>query len=378
MKKRMIAFGLLASLSLSLSASANINTFADSFSSTQTQSWETLKNGFVVKDGVLTSENYGIQILSGDYSPSAHYSVSMVVDSQGGNGNQPMIFGYKDADSPFYSFRLKTGTWGKWSVYKHEHMNHAGTPILAQSDTPYDANVSHKLSVTMKNKDIFLSVDDERVSQFVFEVDLDSNRVGIYGLMPSSTTVDNFIVTSHDTYSEDFQINLPSTFDYSNYSSFDTGNGSLDGLAVYGVGNIISNESFVLSGKYKASMTWSTPDGVDGQYSQGLMFNYTSSDAPYYTLVLKQGEYGLVALYQHANLADVGGTLVSTTAQTPYNSGQDHTLEVRVDGDTVTAYVDGEYSGLMYTLNDASASPKVGIQVRVVDDSIIKNMTITR
>tara|TARA_B100000809_G_C15123254_1_gene525149 strand:+ start:992 stop:2119 length:1128 start_codon:yes stop_codon:yes gene_type:complete len=375
MIKKIIALSLFASLSMSVSA--NIDTFADSFSSTQSQSWDTVRNGFVVKGGLLTSEGYGIQILSGDYTPTSHYTVSMVVDSNGGNGNQPMIFGFKDVDSPFYSFRLKTGAWGKWSVYKHEHQSHSGNQILAQQDTPYDSSVSHTLSVTMKNHDMFLSVDGEKVQQFVYIMDADSNKVGIYGLMPDVATVDNFIVTSQDTYNEDFQINLPSTFDYSNWQSFDEGNGEMDGLVAYDWGSAISNDSFPLGSKYTASMTWSKPSGNDGAISQGLIFNYAASDKPYYSVVMKQGELGRVTVYKHNDLTDAGGTLDVTSPEISYNSNQDHKFEVRVNGTSAKVYVNGKYT-LGFEIDSVAESPKVGVQVRVVDNSIIKEFTIKR
>jgi hypothetical protein len=376
MIKKLIALSIFASVSMSVSA--NIDTFADSFSGTQVQSWEQVGGaGFVVNGGLLTSDGYGIQIVAGDYTPSSHYTASMTVNSHGGSLNQPLIFGYKDSASPFYSLRLKTGAWGKWSVYKHNHRSHSGTYVLSGPSTDYDENADHELSITMKNQDAFFSINGEQVNQFGFLVDADSNNVGVYGLVPSVATVDNFIVTSHDTYNENFQTNLPSTLDFSPWQSFDEGNGELDGLVAYDWGNAISNDSFQLGSKYTASMTWSKPSGVDGDISQGLIFNYKASDQPYYSVVMKQGAFGQVTVYKHTDLTDAGGTLDAVSSQALYDSNQDHKLEVRVDGTLAKVYVNGKYT-LGFNVDSAAVNPKVGIQVRVVDNSIIKNFTIKR
>jgi hypothetical protein len=76
-------------------------------------------------------------------------------------------------------------------------------------------------------------------------------------------------------------------------------------------------------------------------------------------------------------LTDAGGTLDAVSSQALYDSNQDHKIEVRVDGTLAKVYVNGKYT-LGFNVDSAAVNPKVGIQVRVVDNSIIKNFTIKR
>lgn len=331
MKKTLL---LLSTLLLSSVALAdNINTLADDFSDPALPNWSTsYSSDFAVANGKLTSSAYGRAIIEeSTFKVSDHYEVSMSIRNDGTTANhQPIIFGYKDADSKFFTARVKIGIYGRVYIYEHSNVSSGSTLVYYSDQFSLDKSYAHQLKVDVDREEVNLYLDGLLMGSYMAHTNHGSNQVGIYGLYPDAgVELDNFIVRNKDTLTFDFaNKNNSSALDWTgewtpNYRE----------LRNNAAGAFISNDSFIASGVYGASFTWKNTGNV-AENSPSLIFNYTDENTPFYSALVEtgqdeQGLYDRASIYKYESLTDKEGVLVSS-ADIMISGGHDNKLSVLV------------------------------------------------
>ena len=282
-----------------------------------------------------------------------------------------IVIGFKDENSPYYTVRLKSGAYGKPSIYRHTDLYNdlGGTQVAATSDIAFDASTPHKLSVTVKNMEATISVDGTPYLEALLDLPHAGGQVGIYDFsLSNATTADNFVVKNTEVFTENFAgINgngaLRGYYEFT--GDWTTGYRQLTALQA---GDLILNDSFVADGDHEVALAWKNTSGY-AENSPSIIFRYTDANSPYYTAVIEDGQYNRAKLYLHADQSDSVGTMVAE--QDIYTSGTaSDELAVRINGNKVNILLNGA-KVLSYTDTNGLTGTRAGIRYQTVNQSII-------
>lgn len=368
-----------AILCLSTSAIANatpINTFADDISDVSLPKWISIENGQITAPTVanekLTSSNYSFTTIDPTkFSVARHYEASMEVDSAGSIYNPAIVIGYKDESSPYYTVRLKSGTYGKPSLYRHTDLYNdlGGKQVATITDTPFDANTPHKLSVVVKDMWAIVSVDGTPYLEAPLDLPHVGGQVGIYdSSLENEATADNFVVKNTEVFTDNFASINGKGLHQSYYDFTGDWGMSYRELNAIQPGDMILNDSFVASGDHEVALAWKINGGYADK-SPSIIFRYTDANSPYYSALIDDGQHEVAKLYFHANQSDTVGTLVAE--QDVYKNGTlSNEFAVRINGNKIDLLLNMK-KVLSYTDTNGLTGVRAGIRYQTVNPSII-------
>jgi hypothetical protein len=372
MKKTLRTFTALCSLTaVSLSSVAYAETndqHVDVFATPATlnSDWDVVK-GFVIENGQLHTNNYGYITLKPDVATIGdEYEVMMTLPGSSAIHTQPLIFGFNDAASPFYTASVKRGSWGGLSISKHDYMGGPKTTLSVSGEIDFDNTATNTMKVVVKSNTVELHYADNMIAAEV-NFDHDGRQAGVLGYYNGPDyAVDNFVIVTtngHD-FSTDFANGLPSelnSFSGTWAAGYDPEYDVTGAKPTEGQGVLLADGVQTVGG-YRVEMTWSNQRDTWTQNSPRVVVGYTDASSPFYSILSKNGTDVKINLYYHTDSSDVAGTEIATS----YNAGN---MDI-VNGDQAMFGADINESGIVVFRQDQhSAEPIEVLQQSLVDAS---------
>jgi hypothetical protein len=372
-RKNTLSTLVLSTLLLSSAAFANSDiTFVDNFSDPSLSNWNA-STKYSATDGKLSNDSWGSPAIIDveKFKVDSHYTVSMIIDPSPSKHSQPLIFGFKDYNSAFYTAQVKMGQWGGLYLGKFTDISSNGEKLFSLIDIPIDETIAHELKVNVEGDDVRFYFDGLLIHTMVMmnenELDHDGNQVGIRALYNDDTIkLDDFTVRNSQTFYTDFPETaggLPSSFDHTGI----WGTSTKTNLLNIEPGYLITNDNFLAKGTYSAELTWEN-ESTTALNSPSLIVSYTDESTPFYTVVVENGADSTVRLYQHASIEDATGTLMVSKVVYNTDNGK-NTIEARMWGNDINIHVNG-VSQLSYTDIDGISGNRAGIRYLEASESV--------
>ncbi len=122
-------------------------------------------------------------------------------------------------------------------------------------------------------------------------------------------------------------------------------------------GTIALNESAIkVTDHYQVSVT-AEPGG--DRNMNPLIFDFKTSGESFYSARIKKGTWGALSIYHHQSTSHSGDLVYISPKQFNIDSSVSHELKVKIEGDDVFLYLDGEFKHAL-ALSSAHGSNQVG------------------
>lgn len=364
----------MATLMTSAVFASEATTFATDFSSGDTSKWtHTGKGSLTIENGVLGADALSVTTLNGTQLDS-NYELSMTVDFEGQQGHSKgLLFGYKDASSPFYSVHLKSGTWGKLLVYKHEGLYSGQREVLYFGEEhDVDLHTKHVVKVKLEKDNVSVYLNGIKETEFIHYFGDSSNaskKVGMFSL-GEGKGIENFVLHTPDNYETNF-----GSVESTNLEIL-SGMWTVEGNATHMETGIRATlPDLTISGDYSTTMNWRGSTAT----SDGLIFSFKDLNSAFYEArIEKQSEYtAALVLYKHESEVS-GGVPLSQSAVFNYIPNKEYEIKVQVRGTKVRATVDGS-NLVKFTEQEPLTGRRAGILgINPNSDSTVTYFEVTR